>query len=133
MCMIQHGFVRVAAAVPKMRVGDCAFNAAAVVQRGRLLGIIPKSHLPTYKEFYETRWFAPGTRLRDCVLHLQGQDVPFGTNVLFDAGQDLPGLVVGVEICEDLWTPIPPSAYQALAGANVLVNISASNEVIGKA
>jgi NAD+ synthase (glutamine-hydrolysing) len=177
--MIQHGFVRVAAAVPRLRVADCAgnvdaivelldraelqqvhvvvfpelaltgytcgdlfqqpallrgaqdalaqlltesktrfaglavvglpwavgeqlYNVAAVLQRGRLLGVVPKSYLPTYKEFYEARWFVPG-------------------------------LVVGVEICEDVWSPIPPSSLQALAGARVLLNLSASNEVIGKA
>ncbi len=207
--MIEHGFVRVAAAVPRLRVADCAYNVeqillllkraeseaaalvvfpelcvtgytcgdlfhqstlqaaalaslqdlvkrgqplysglavvglpllvedqlyntAAVFQNGALLGIIPKSYLPNYKEFYEARWFAPGTRLRNQTLDLLGQQVPAGTDLLFDGSAKMPGLVVGVEICEDLWMPIPPSSWQALAGACVLLNLSASNEVIGK-
>ncbi len=89
--------------------------------------------MPNYKEFYEARWFAPGIQARNQTLRLLGQDVPFGTDLLFDAGETLPGLVVGVEICEDLWVPVPPSSGQALAGATLLVNLSASNEVIGKA
>ncbi|MCI0680728.1 MAG: NAD(+) synthase [Gemmataceae bacterium] len=208
--LVQHGFIRVAAAVPKVRVADCAYNAeqivtlmrraeaqgvavlvfpeqsltgytcgdlfhqstlqtaavaalaevarrgqkcftglvvvglplvvddqlcnaAAVVQNGVVLGVVPKSYLPNYKEFYEARWFAPSVRLRNQTVKLLDRDVPFGTDLLFDAGEHMPGFVVGVEICEDLWLPIPPSAWQALAGAAVLVNLSASNEVIGKA
>ncbi len=208
--MIQHGFVRVAAAVPRLRVADCGgntdeilrmldlaeaqqvhvvvfpelaltgytcadlfqqptllngarnalirlidegkkrfaglaivglpwteddqlYNVAAVLQRGRLLGLVPKSYLPTYKEFYEARWFAPGHRANVTEAGWRGGRVPFGTDLLFDAGASAPGLVVGVEVCEDLWSPIPPSALQALAGARLLVNLSASNEVIGKA
>ena len=208
--MIQHGFVRVAAGVPRVRVADCrfhaerilglmkraetegagvlvlpelcltgytcadlfhqpvlqraamealgeltqksvklfqgvvvvglplvvdnqVFNCAAVLQKGRLLGIVPKSYLPNYKEFYEARWFAPGTRARNQTLPLLGQEVAFGTDLLFDGGESLPGLILGVEICEDLWVPNSPSSEQALAGATLLVNLSASNEVIGKA
>lgn len=114
-------------------VGDRLFNVAAVFQRGRLLGIVPKSYLPTYKEFYEARWFAPGHRAAAREVAWQSGSVPFGTDLLFDAEACVPGLVVGVEICEDLWSPIPPSALQALAGARVLLNLSASNEIIGKA
>ncbi|MBI3407523.1 MAG: NAD(+) synthase [Planctomycetes bacterium] len=114
-------------------VDDQLYNCAAVLQRGRLLGVIPKSYLPNYKEFYDARWFAPGFRCRNQNLNLLGQSVPFGVDLLFDAGATMPGLVVGVEICEDLWTPLPPSSFQALAGATVLLNLSASNEVIGKA
>jgi NAD+ synthase (glutamine-hydrolysing) len=208
--MIQHGFVRVAAAVPRLRVADCSynineiltllaqaeaqrvhvvifpelaitgytcadlfqqpallhgaraaltrliedanrrfaglaavglpwteedqlFNVAAVFQRGRLLGLVPKSYLPTYKEFYEARWFAPGHRTRLTEASWRGGRVPFGTDLLFDAEAFAPGLTVGVEICEDLWSPVPPSSLQALAGARILLNLSASNEVIGKA
>jgi len=109
------------------------FNTAIVFQKGRLLGAVPKTYLPNYKEFYEARWFAPGSRARPQTLSLLDQAVPFGTDLLFDAQADLPGLVVGVEICEDLWVPIPPSGRQALAGAAVLFNLSASNEIIGKA
>jgi NAD+ synthase (glutamine-hydrolysing) len=109
------------------------YNCAAVFQQGRILGVVPKSFLPNYKEFYEARWFAPGAQARNQTLSLLGQDVLFGTDLLFDGSQSLPGLVVGVEICEDLWVPVPPSAGQALAGASLLINLSASNEVIGKA
>ena len=208
--MLQHGFVRVAAALPRLRVADCAFNAerllslmdqaehetvqvlvfpelaitgytcgdlfhqpalqkaactaldqlldeserrfaglfivglpwlagdqlynvAAVCQQGQLLGVVPKSYLPNYKEFYEARWFTPGTRNRNVHVEWQGhRHTPFGTDLLF-ANENFPNVVVGVEICEDLWTPIPPSCFQALAGAKILVNLSASNEVIGKA
>jgi NAD+ synthase (glutamine-hydrolysing) len=113
-------------------VDDQVFNCAAVLHRGRVLGVVPKSFLPNYKEFYEERWFAPAATARSREVSLCGQAVPFGTGHLFDA-TDVVGLTVGVEICEDLWVPIPPSSAQALAGATVLVNLSASNEVIGKA
>jgi NAD+ synthase (glutamine-hydrolysing) len=207
--MIQHGFLRVAAAVPELRVADCAFNAeriaglmaraegegvallvfpelcltgytcgdlfhqpalqraalealdglvrtskesfsgvailglpvavddqlfncAAVVHRGRILGVVPKSFIPNYKEFYEARWFAAAATARSRHIALGGMGVPFGTHMLFQAS-DVDGFVLGVEICEDLWVPIPPSSFQALRGATVLVNLSASNEIIGKA
>src|SRR5205085_4218594 len=84
------------------------------------------------KEFYEGRWFASAANARSRQILLNGETVPFGTDRLF-AASDIDGLVVGVEICEDLWVPIPPSSFQALRGATVLVNLSASNEVIGKA
>jgi NAD+ synthase (glutamine-hydrolysing) len=114
-------------------VDDMLYNCAAVFQQGRLLGVVPKSFLPNYKEFYEARWFAPGLHARNRTVDLLGQEVPFGTDLLFDASRSPPGVVVGVEICEDLWVPCAPSAGQALAGAILLVNLSASNEVIGKA
>src|SRR5262249_53459042 len=100
--------------------------------RGRVLGVVPKSFLPNYKEFYEARWFSLAAAAHGRYVALNGVSVPFGTDQLFDAA-DVEGLVVGVEICEDLWVPIPPSSYQALRGATVLLNLSASNEVIGKA
>ncbi|MGH7169892.1 MAG: NAD(+) synthase [Gemmataceae bacterium] len=115
-----------------LAVEDLVFNCAAVLHRGRLLGVVPKSFLPSYKEFYEARWFAPAIKARRRDLDIAGQTVPFGTDRLF-AATDVEGLIVGVEICEDLWVPIPPSSAQALAGATVLVNLSASNETIGKA
>jgi NAD+ synthase (glutamine-hydrolysing) len=208
--MLQHGFVRVAAAVPRLRVADCAhnveamlrllddaeqqmvqivvfpelaitgytcgdlfhqtvlqkaaldaldhllaeserrfsglfavglpwlvndqlYNVAAVCQKGQLLGVVPKSYLPNYKEFYEARWFAPGRSVPTNEIERQGQrQTPFGPDLLF-VDELHSNIVVGVEICEDLWTPIPPSCFQALAGAKILVNLSASNEVIGKA
>lgn len=115
-----------------LAVEDLVFNCAAVLHRGRVLGVVPKSFLPNYKEFYEARWFAPAIKARRRDLVLAGQTVPFGTDWLF-AAEDVEGLIVGVEICEDLWVPVPPSSAQALAGAVVLVNLSASNETIGKA
>jgi NAD+ synthase (glutamine-hydrolysing) len=115
-----------------LAVDDQVFNCAAVVHRGRLLGLVPKSFIPNYKEFYEGRWFAAAATARSREVMIGGARVPFGTDRLF-AAEDVDGLILGVEICEDLWVPIPPSSAQALAGATVLVNLSASNEVIGKA
>jgi NAD+ synthase (glutamine-hydrolysing) len=115
-----------------LAVDDQVFNCAAVLHRGRVLGVVPKSFIPNYKEFYEGRWFAAAATARSREVRLLGTVVPFGTDRLF-AAEDVEGLTVGVEICEDLWVPIPPSSAQALAGATVLVNLSASNEVIGKA
>src|SRR5206468_3931588 len=114
-------------------VDDQVFNAAAVLHRGRVLGIIPKSYLPNYKEFYDARYFAAAATAHSDTARLAGGGrVPFGIDLLFHAAGE-PDVVVGVEICEDLWTPAPPSSFQALAGANLLLNLSASNEVIGKA
>ena len=113
-------------------VDEQIFNCAAVLHGGKLLGLVPKSFIPNYKEFYERRWFAAAATARSREVMLHGERVPFGTDRLFTAG-DVEGLTIGVEICEDLWVPIPPSSHQALAGATVLVNLSASNEVIGKA
>lgn len=133
--MLEHtrGFAGLVAVGLPLAVGDQLANVAAVMSRGRLLGLVPKTYLPNYKEFYEARWFAPATRLRAQTLTLLGQETPFGTDLLFDGSASRPHLVVGVELCEDFWTPMPPSGYQALAGAHVLLNLSASNEVIGKA
>jgi NAD+ synthase (glutamine-hydrolysing) len=108
------------------------FNCALVVHRGRLLGIVPKTYIPNYREFYEKRQFTSG---RDAVARevmILGTPVPFGNDLIFDA-DDLAGLSLHVEICEDLWAPVPPSTYAALAGATVIGNLSASNIVIGKA
>ncbi|MGL6097353.1 MAG: NAD(+) synthase [Fimbriiglobus sp.] len=108
------------------------FNAAAVIGRGRLLGVVPKTYLPNYREFYDARYFAPAAAAVTNTLTLAGQTVPFGTDLLFEAdGPD--GFVLGVEICEDLWTPVPPSSLMAIGGATVIANPSASNELIGKA
>ena len=104
---------------------------------GAILGVVPKQFLPNYKEFYESRWFSPAVGTEPAEIELAGRRVPFGIDLLFeakaqagDAGHG--GVVVGVEICEDLWVPVPPSALQAMAGATVLLNLSASNETIGK-
>ncbi|HJT77950.1 MAG TPA: nitrilase-related carbon-nitrogen hydrolase, partial [Gemmataceae bacterium] len=115
-----------------LAVDDMLFNCAAVFQGGRVLGVVPKSFIPNYKEFYESRWFTPAATVRGRQVALGGQVVPFATDQLF-ADPAVEGLIVGVEICEDLWVPVPPSCYQALGGATVLLNLSASNEVIGKA
>jgi NAD+ synthase (glutamine-hydrolysing) len=113
-------------------VDDQLFNCAALLHRGRVLAVVPKSFIPNYKEFYEGRWFAAAAGARSREVVLGGERVPFGTDFLCDAA-DVEGLVVGVEICEDLWVPVPPSSLQALRGATLLLNLSASNEVIGKA
>jgi NAD+ synthase (glutamine-hydrolysing) len=128
----QDAFAGVAIVGLPLAVDDQLFNCAAVLHRGRILGVVPKSFIPNYKEFYERRWFAGAATARSEQIILNGAEVPFGTQQLFE-GTDGLGLVIGVEICEDLWVPIPPSSLQALRGANVLVNLSASNEIIGKA
>jgi NAD+ synthase (glutamine-hydrolysing) len=108
------------------------FNCAAIIHAGQLLGVIPKSYLPNYKEFYDARYFAPASNAVARSITIAGQTVPFGTDILFHCA-NFPAFLLGVEICEDLWMPIPPSSLQAIAGATVLANLSASNEVIGKA
>ncbi len=108
------------------------YNVALVVHRGRLLGVVPKAYLPNYREFYEPRQFAAGAGWREARCAVGGQGAPFGLDLLFPA-EDLPGLVVHAEICEDLWVPVPPSGFAALAGATVLANLSGSPITIGKA
>ena len=108
------------------------FNCAAVVQKGRLLALVPKSFLPNYREFHEARWFTPGAGVLTRKVTIGDHTAPFGTDILIHVS-DVEGLTVGVELCEDLWVPIPPSSLAALAGATVVVNLSASNEFIGKA
>ncbi len=115
-----------------LRLEGRLFNCAAAIYRGRILGVTPKTYLPNYREFYEKRQFTAG---RDAIRHdadLLGQQVPFGNDLVYEAS-GIPGLAVAVEICEDLWAPIPPSTYAAFAGATVLLNLSASNITIGKA
>lgn len=107
------------------------YNAALVIHRGALLGVVPKSYLPTYREFYERRQIAPGDDERG-TIRVAGLEAPFGPDLLF-AASDLPGFVLHVEICEDMFVPIPPSAQAALAGATVLANLSGSPITIGRA
>lgn len=107
------------------------YNTALVIHRGRLLGVVPKSYLPTYREFYERRQAAAGDALRGEIT-LAGQTAPIGNDLLF-AAEDVPGFMLHVEICEDMWIPIPPSAMAALAGATVLANLSGSPITIGRA
>lgn len=106
------------------------YNVCAVIQKGQILGLVPKTHLPNYSEFYEKRHFTPAPKGMDRV-ELLGQSVPFGTGITF-ACRDLPALVLGVELCEDLWAPVSPSIHLACAGATVICNLSASNDIIGK-
>jgi NAD+ synthase (glutamine-hydrolysing) len=104
-------------------------NVAAVIAGGRVCGVVPKTFLPTYREFYEARHFRAASSSDPPSIEINDVEIPFGTGLLFHWGQ----ATIGVEICEDLWTPIQPSSHAALAGANVLLNLSASNETIGKA
>jgi NAD+ synthase (glutamine-hydrolysing) len=107
------------------------YNCAVVIKGGRILGAVPKSFIPNYSEFYEARWFCSGIDIKNETINLLGETVPFGTDLLFEAG-NIDGLCFGIEICEDLWTPVPPSSNQALNGATLLFNLSASNEIVGK-
>src|SRR5258705_1810061 len=108
------------------------YNCAVVIARGKILGVVPKSFLPNYREYYENRWFAPGVGVVGLEVDLAGQHVAFGTDLLFGA-TDLPDFTFHVEICEDFWSATPPSTMGALAGAAILCNLSASNVLIGKA
>ncbi|WP_405725516.1 NAD(+) synthase [Anaerotignum sp.] len=109
-----------------------AFNCAVAIYKGEILGLVPKTHLPNYSEFAEERWFSSADDILVDHIHYAGQDVPIGSDLLF-AAAGIPDLKIGIEICEDLWVPIPPSSYQALYGATLLLNLSASNELSGKA
>ena len=118
-----------------LRIGARMFNCAAVISGGEVRGVVPKTSIPNYSEFYEKRWFASGDELTQDAFDIGSllgeypKLVPMGQNLLFQIGE---GTLVGVEICEDLWTPLPPSHLLALSGAEVIVNLSASNETIGK-
>jgi NAD+ synthase (glutamine-hydrolysing) len=114
-----------------VRAGGRLFNTALAIHRGQLLAAWPKSYLPSYREFYEKRHFATGLGTVPPTLHLAGQEAPFGTDILLRA-RDLPDLTIHTEICEDVWAPVPPSTAAALAGATVLLNLSASNVTVGK-
>jgi NAD+ synthase (glutamine-hydrolysing) len=111
-----------------VRVQSHLFNTAVVLQGGRILGVVPKTHLPNNNEFYEKRWFASGELADSQTISISGEQVPFGTDILFTDGQ----FSFGIEICEDLWVPVPPSSQQSLHGAEVIFNLSATNELIGK-
>ncbi len=114
-----------------LEIDNAIYNCGAVLYQGQILGIVPKSYLPTYNEYYETRWFAKASHLMDKQILLLDQIIPIGTDLIFTNTGDT-ALSFGVEICEDLWAPIPPSTYQGLQGALVLLNLSASNELIAK-
>jgi NAD+ synthase (glutamine-hydrolysing) len=116
-----------------LQVDHLLFNCAVVMNRGQILGVVPKTYLPNYREFYEARQFAPADHAVSDAIELCGQrGIPFGNNLLFQADRQ-PLLKFHVEICEDLWVPIPPSTYGAMAGATVMLNLSASNITVGKA
>jgi NAD+ synthase (glutamine-hydrolysing) len=108
------------------------YNCAIAIHRGRILGVVPKIHLPNYREFYEPRHFVSGDGEEGGEIVVAGHRVPFGTDLMFGA-EDLKGFIVHAEICEDVWVPAPPSSDAALAGATILANLSASNITIGKA
>ena len=108
------------------------FNGAAVLQKGRLLGVVPKTFLPGYNEFYEERWFSSAREVQQGEVRLAGTAAPFGTDLLFGVS-DEPGVTLAVEVCEDLWAPIPPSSRHAVAGATVILNPSASPDLVAKA
>lgn len=114
-----------------LAVGGRLFNCAVTLYRGRPLAATPKAYPPNYREFYELRWFHPAAGARATEVALLGETVPFGTDLLLRA-RHLPGFVLAVDICEDLWVPVPPSTLAALAGATVLGNLSASNITVGK-
>ena len=124
-------FMAVCALGAPVRLDGQLFNCAVAVQSGRILAIVPKSYVPGYNEYYEPRWFAPADAARSKETRLAGQHAPFGCDLLLQA-EKTPGFRVGLELCEDLWAPIPPSSHQALAGATVLLNLSASNDLVGK-
>lgn len=107
------------------------YNCAVAIGRGRILGVVPKTFLPNYREYYEKRWFASGAGITGETIMVGEQDVPFGTDLIF-AAADLPHFIFHAEICEDYWSPTPPSTAGALAGALICCNLSASNVVIGK-
>ncbi len=113
-----------------VQCGGSLYNCAAVLHQGRVIGLVPKQHLPTYKEFYERRWFAPAVGREAKTVAFGQEEVPFGIDLLFDDATS--GVRLGVEICEDVWSVIPPSSFQSLGGATLLLNLSASNEVVGK-
>lgn len=115
-----------------IQAGPAVHGCAVVIHRGQILGVVPKTYLPNYREFYEKRQFAASHDATTRTIRLAGDAAPFGIDLIFEA-TDIPDFTLAVEICEDMWAPIPPSTYAALAGANIIANLSASNITIGKA
>lgn len=113
-----------------LRMDNSLYNVAAYISSGKIQGIVPKSYIPTYSEFYESRWFTSGKNIKNKTINIHGYNVPFGTDLLFKDNNST--ACVGIEICEDLWVPDKPSTHLALAGANIILNLSASDELIGK-
>ena len=127
-CSRSHPGLTAVVGLP-IRAGAQMFNCAAVISGGTVHGLVPKTYIPNYNEFYEKRWFSSGTELTEDSLEIDGRQIPLLPEALFRIGD---GTLVGIEICEDLWTPLPPSTALALNGAEVILNLSASNETIGK-
>jgi NAD+ synthase (glutamine-hydrolysing) len=126
--------ILIAAGLP-VALGDALYNCAALIYCGHILALVPKSYIPNYGEFYERRQFAPAKRTGEIVsVHLSDTfpDVPFGTDILI-CDKDDPDFILAAEICEDVWVPLPPSTRHTLAGATIVANLSASNEIVGKA
>ncbi|MBY0421699.1 MAG: hypothetical protein K2Q06_05295, partial [Parvularculaceae bacterium] len=113
-------------------IGPALYNCAVVVHRGRVLGVVPKTYLPNYREYYEKRHFAAGDEATERVVDIAGETAPFGVDLVF-AARDCADFIFHVEICEDIWSATPPSTLGAFAGATILCNLSASNSTIGKA
>ena len=111
-----------------LRTENRLINAAVVFQKGAIRGVVPKTYLPNYKEFQEQRWFTSATELRESTISIGKEEYPMGSHLLFRSGR----LTAGIEICEDLWVPVPSSSLLAMEGANIIFNLSASNELIGK-
>ena len=111
-----------------LRTENRLINAAVVFQKGAIRGVVPKTYLPNYKEFQEQRWFTSATELRESTISIGKEEYPMGSHLLFRSGR----LTAGIEICEDLWVPVPPSSLLAMEGANIIFTLSASNELIGK-
>ena len=111
-----------------LRTENRLINAAVVFQKGAIRGVVSKTYLPNYKEFQEQRWFTSATELRESTISIGEEEYPMGSHLLFRSGR----LTAGIEICEDLWVPVPPSSLLAMEGANIIFNLSASNELIGK-
>ena len=126
-CTKDHPNVTAAVGLP-VRTGMRLYNCAAVISRGKIHALVPKTYIPNYNEFYEKRWFSSGAEVTEDMAELLGEPVPILPRAVFRVG----GTLLGVEICEDMWTPLPPSTFLALNGAEVILNLSASNETIGK-
>ena len=126
-CTKDHPGVTAAVGLP-VRTGMRLYNCAAVISRGKIHALVPKTYIPNYNEFYEKRWFSSGAEVTEDMAELLGEPVPILPRAVFRVG----GTLLGVEICEDMWTPLPPSTFLALNGAEVILNLSASNETIGK-
>lgn len=111
-----------------LRHCNSLYNCAVLISGGKILGVVPKVHLPNNNEFYEKRWFASGVHIKSCLIEIMGKSYPFGIDMMVN----YKGVRVGVEICEDLWVPIPPSCGLTISGADLILNLSATNELIGK-